>query len=155
MTLPDTDAAQLAARLRVAVSFLGRRLRPSAPRAGLSVAKLSVLGQLYRFGPCTPSDVAAREGVKLQSLTRMLADLEAEGWLAREAHASDGRQSVLSLTPLGRKRLAAEVHEREAALAEVIEAALKPAERARLLQACALLDRLCEGFSPDTEREPS
>ncbi len=149
----DTDAAQCAARLRVAVSFLGRRLRPNGHRTGLSAAKLSVLGQLYRFGPGTPSEVAAREGVKLQTLTRLLAELEAEGWLLREPHATDGRQSVLSLTRPGLKRLADEVHEREAALASVIDAALSADERAQLLAACALLDRLCESYGAEGERK--
>lgn len=149
----DVDATQCAARLRVAVSFLGRRLRPNAQRSGLSAAKLSVLGQLWRFGPSTPSELAAREGVKLQTLTRLLAELEAEEWLLREAHSSDGRQSVLSLTRAGLKRLADEVHEREAALASVIDAALSGHERTQLLDACTLLDRLCEAYGADGERK--
>ena len=149
----DNDAAHCAARLRVAISFLGRRLRPNAQRSGLSAGKLSVLGQLYRFGPGSPSELATREGVKLQALTRLLAELESEGWLLREAHASDGRQSVLSLTQPGLKRLADEVREREAGLASVIDAALNVDERARLLDACALLDRLCESYDAHSERK--
>ncbi|MFS2168281.1 MarR family transcriptional regulator, partial [Variovorax sp. Varisp62] len=61
------------------------------------MAKLSVLGQLHRYGPCTPTALAGLERVKLQSLTRLLAELEAEGWIGRTPHPSDGRQWLLSL----------------------------------------------------------
>jgi DNA-binding MarR family transcriptional regulator len=152
MESANADAAQCATRLRTAVFFLGRWLRPNVHRSGLSAGKLSVLGQLYRFGPGTPSEIAGREGVKLQTLTRLLADLEAEGWVLREAHATDGRQSVLSITRHGLMRLANEVREREAGLASVIESALSADERARLLDACSLLDRICQAYEADVRR---
>jgi DNA-binding MarR family transcriptional regulator len=53
-------------------------------RDGISVAKLSVIAHIKRVGSVTPSALAAHEGVKIQSLTRLLAELEADGWLMRE-----------------------------------------------------------------------
>jgi DNA-binding MarR family transcriptional regulator len=139
-SLPS-DPAQCAVRLRASVSLLSRRLRDNAAVSdGPSVAKLSVLSQLYRRGPLTPTALAGHERVRLQTLTRLLAELEAEDWLARTPHASDGRQWVLSLTPVGRRRLKARMRTRETALAEAIAAALDAGERAVLLQACSLLD---------------
>ncbi|MGJ7510143.1 MarR family winged helix-turn-helix transcriptional regulator [Variovorax sp. GT1P44] len=142
MTQANTDSAQCAARLRSAVTTLSRRLRPTSQQGGLSVAKLSVVGQLYRGGAMTPTELAAREGVKLQSLTRLLAELEADGWLARKAHASDGRQSLLSLTRTGVKRLTSTVHAGDVSLARIIETTLTEAERALLLRACGILEGL-------------
>ncbi|BEP51045.1 MULTISPECIES: MarR family winged helix-turn-helix transcriptional regulator [Variovorax] len=141
--LDSADALQCAARLRTAVSQFSRQLRsgPAAPD-GPSVAKLSVLGQLHRHGPCTPTALAAHERVKLQSLTRLLAELEAEGWIGRAPHATDGRQWLLSLTPEGLRRLKALMRSREAALARAIGATLGAEQRALLLQACGLLDRI-------------
>jgi DNA-binding MarR family transcriptional regulator len=115
-------------------------LRPTSQQGGLSVAKLSVVGQLYRGGAMTPTELAAREGVKLQSLTRLLAELEADGWLVRKAHASDGRQSLLSLTRTGTKRLTSTVRAGDVSLASIIETTLTKAERALLSQACGLLE---------------
>jgi DNA-binding MarR family transcriptional regulator len=113
---------------------------------GISAAKLSVIGQLYRVGPMTPSELAAREGVKLPSLTRLVAELEVDGWVAREAHASDGRRSLLSLTALGKKRLIAGAQAADAPLAEVIATTVSADDRRVLLQACALLDRIGEAL---------
>lgn len=149
-TQPPPDSAHCAIRLRGAVTLLARRLRPSPQQGGLSAAKLSAIGQLYRAGAMTPTDLAAREGVKLQSLTRLLAELEEDGWIARKAHASDGRQSLLSLTRTGSKRLAAAVHAGEASLAKVIGTTLGDHERAVLLEACTLIESISEVLAAET-----
>ena len=148
---PPPDSAHCAIRLRGAVTLLSRRLRPAPQQGGISVAKLSAIGQLYRAGPSTPTELAAREGVKLQSLTRLLAELEDDGWITRKAHASDGRQSLLRLTRLGSKRLAAAVHAGEASLAKIIDATLGESERVVLLQACKLIEGISEALAADAQ----
>ncbi|HEY2256679.1 MAG TPA: MarR family transcriptional regulator [Variovorax sp.] len=140
------DAAHCAVRLRGAVTRLSRRLRPTPANGGVSVAKLSVVGLLYRAGALTPTEIAQREGVKLQSLTRLLAELEAQGWLLRHADAADGRRSLISLTRLGAKRLARAVRAGEASLAQVIADSLSAPERALLLQACTLIDGIAQAL---------
>ena len=147
MTRAPPDAALCAVRLRRAVLVLARRLRPDAQRDGLSTAKLSVVGQLYRAGAMTPTDLATREGVKLPTLTRLLAELESDGWLAREAHASDGRRTLLRLTASGRKRLIASAQAKDAPLGNVLATALDDDDRRALLQACALLERIGEALA--------
>jgi DNA-binding MarR family transcriptional regulator len=142
------EAAQCAVRLRGAVTLLSRRLRPALQDAGLSGAKLSVVGRLYRAGPMTPTALAQCEGVMPQSLTRLLAELEAEGWLARESDAADGRRSLLRLTRSGARRLITAVQAGEASLAEVIDARLNPPQRALLLEACTLLDDIAGALDP-------
>jgi len=150
MASTSPDPAQCATRLRNSVALLSRQLRSgSATPEGPSVAKLSVLGQLHRHGPGTSTALAALERVKPQSLTRLLAELEAEGWIARAPHASDRRQSVLSLTPEGTKRLKAIMRSRESALAEAIGATLDAQQRAVLLRACELIDGLSATLSLD------
>jgi len=150
MASPIPDPAQCASRLRASVSLLSRQLRSgSAGPDGPSVAKLSVLGQLHRHGPCTPTALAGLERVKLQSLTRLLAELEAEGWIGRAPHPSDGRQWLLSLTAEGVRRLKALMRRREAALAEAIGATLDAGQRALLLQACGLIDGIAAALDTD------
>jgi len=146
MTAPPTDARHCALRLRAAVSALTRRLRSALPETSISVAKLSVLARLHQE-PLTPTELASRERVRLQSLSRLIAELEADGWLKREADPADGRRSSLSLTPLGVRQLTADVHRREASLLVAIDAALSPDEQALLLQACALLDRIGDALA--------
>ena len=146
--MPDTPptASKCATRIRRSVSQLCRKLRPSFQRDGVSMAKLSVIGQINRVGRISPTELAAREGVKIQTLTRMLAELEVEGWLSRTPHEADGRQSWLSLTPMGRRRLVDAAKDSDAALARIIEANLTAEDRRLLLRACALLDDLDEAL---------
>ena len=140
--MSHSDAAQCAVHLRRAVSQLARRLRPNLRHAGLSAAKLSVVGQLYRAGPMTPTALAAYEGIKIQSLTRLLAELEADGWLVRTTDACDGRKSLMSLTQAGTRRLIDAVQEGDASLTRIIATTLSEDERALLRQACSLLERI-------------
>jgi DNA-binding MarR family transcriptional regulator len=151
MTKATPDVVRCAVRLRRTVLVLARRLRPSLQRDGISTAKLSVIGQLYRVGPMTPTELATREGVKLPSLTRLVAELEDDGWVVRTAHASDGRRSLLGLTALGKKRLVASAQAADAPLADVIATTISADDRRVLLQACALLETIGESLGGRAE----
>ena len=141
-----------AVRLRAAVMQLSRQLRSGMQRSGLSVAMLSALGQLYRGGALTPTELARREGVKLQSLTRLLAELESQGWIERRANATDARQSVLSISPQGIQRLGTAVKGGELSLAKAIATCLGEEDQALLLRACTLLDTLGEAMQDEGQR---
>jgi hypothetical protein len=70
------------------------------------------------------------------------AELEAQGLLARAPHASDARQSVLSLTRAGLAQLKAVARSRESSLATAMAQHLSAEEIAALQAACALMDRV-------------
>ena len=136
------DAKHCAVHLRTAVMHLSRQLRSGMLGDGLSQAMLSALGQLRRGGTMTPTELAQREGVKLQSLTRLLAELESAGWISRKVNAADARQSMLSISPQGTRRLGAAVKGGELSLTQAIETRLNAEDQAVLLCACALLETL-------------
>ena len=144
------DSEACAVHLRASVMHLSRHLRSGMQRDGLSVAILSALGQLYRGGSMTPTELARREGVKLQSLTRLLAELVSEGWIERTVNAADARQSVLALSLAGKKRLAAAAKRGEAPLAKAIQTRLSRDEQALLAQACALLETLGDAMQEES-----
>ncbi|MES2530419.1 MAG: MarR family transcriptional regulator [Pseudomonadota bacterium] len=148
-----SSAAAGAVRLRTAMSNLQRRLRSPGRDGGPSIAKLSALGQLHRAGALPAAELARREGVKPQTLTRLLAELEAEGWLARTPHPVDGRQSLLKLTRNGSAFLGREMRRRETALTAAIAAELSEPERALLRDACALIDRLADAMTSTASSE--
>ncbi|HEY9068294.1 MAG TPA: MarR family transcriptional regulator [Burkholderiaceae bacterium] len=143
----NADVQHTAIRLRTSLFALMRQLRQAQPADAIGTARLGVLGALYRLGPMTPTALAAHERVRLQTLTRLLAELEAEGWIVREPHPDDGRQTLLSLAKLGTQRLSAEMRRREASLARAIETALTPAQQAALLKACAAIDAVTEALA--------
>ncbi|MEV5875677.1 MarR family transcriptional regulator [Streptomyces sp. NPDC052101] len=135
------DHLSEAARLRRAVIRLNRRLRQERGDEGLSPNQLAVLGHLHRHGPATPGEIAAQERQRPQSLTRVYAELEAEGLIVRERDADDRRQSVLSLTGSGRQALERDMAERDAWLAGAL-GSLGETERGVLALAAGLLERL-------------
>ena len=139
------DILPTAIQLRAALSGLQRELRSHG--AAPATARLSALALLHRLGPLPPSQLARRERVKLQSLTRLLAELEADGLVTRSPDPADARRSLLTLTPAGARAVTDEAHRREASLAGAIAAHLTASERARLRAACGLLDRLAQALA--------
>ena len=132
-----------AARVRRGVMRLNRRLRQERGDGSLSANQLLVLGHLHRRGAATPGEVAAAERQRPQSLTRVFAELQAEGLIAREPGTVDRRQSVLSLTEAGRRALERDMAERDAWLSRAL-ASLSPTERGLLELAAALMEELAD-----------
>ena len=133
-----------ASAVRRSVVRLVRRLRLERADEALSLFKLSILGILYRKGPVTATDLATRESIRPQSLTRLLASLEKRGFVSRQPDKRDRRRLLITLTAEGKKALAADVRRKEAWLSKKMKQALSPDECGLLLRASRLLDRLTE-----------
>lgn len=129
------------AQIRRGSTRLARRLRFERPADSLSLTKIAVLAHLYRAGVATPGAIAAAERLQPQSLTRVLAELEAEGLITRERDEGDRRQYVLELTEEGGEALAADMGARDRWLAEALEE-LSETERQVLYLAGKLMDRI-------------
>ena len=148
--MPPMDHLVEAAALRRAVVRINRRLRQERGEGGLSPNQLAVLGYLQAHGSATPGRIAARERQRPQSLTRVFADLEAEGLIVREPDPNDRRQSVLTLTEAGRRALERDMAERDIWLAAALST-LGETERGVLALTGALLERLGAMDIPGTE----
>jgi DNA-binding MarR family transcriptional regulator len=137
-----TDAG-LASLLRVSVARLNRRLRAERDPANeeLSVGQLSVLGALFRGGPCSIGELAQQERVQPPSMTRTVNCLAEGGYVERRPHATDGRQVVVALAPKGERTLATDRRRREAWLAQKLRD-LTPEEREVLRKAAPIIERL-------------
>jgi DNA-binding MarR family transcriptional regulator len=142
--MADDDLDLAARALRRGVLSLARRLQAERAANGLSLAKISVLGHLARRGELTPSALAAADRLRPQSLTRVLAELEADGLISRTRDLIDGRQRWVALTPLGRSTLAADMRQRDEWLAATMGRSLTEGERDLLVRAAAILERLAE-----------
>ena len=92
----------LASELRLSVMRLRRRLaNEREPGNQLSIASMSVLASLFRYGHLTVGELAANERVQPPSMTRHVNALEEDGYVARRAHETDGRVVVVELTDAG------------------------------------------------------
>src|ERR1700679_2493828 len=96
---PTSVAAEAPTEFRRSVTRMARLLGATMPKGELTPTKLSALGILRRGGPMSATALASQLGILPQSLTRILAELEAEGLLTRRRDADDGREHVLQRTP--------------------------------------------------------
>jgi DNA-binding MarR family transcriptional regulator len=142
MAPPLPDLVAVAAELRRAASRLHRHIRGEGPPGGLTPLGLRILADLNRLGPETASTMALRDGIRLQSLTRIVADLERQGLIRRERDPADRRSRRIVLTAKGGARLTAEAGHRDRWLAEAMRSLLSRNEIATVAAAAPLIDRL-------------
>jgi DNA-binding MarR family transcriptional regulator len=135
----ETDA-ELADDLRQAIGRFVRVIRADAD--SLPPTRADALGYLSREGPRTIAELAVRRGVKHQSMSRTVAELEDLGYVSRGPNPADARGFVITLTEAGEAALDADRQARRDWLAAAIRAQLTPAERRILGAVPLLLDRL-------------
>jgi DNA-binding MarR family transcriptional regulator len=141
--VPQPETLRAADAIRRATTRLARQLRRLRADHGISAAKLALLGQLYRAGrPLTAVELARGENLQPQSLTRIIAELEARGLIAREQAETDRRQIMIRITQPGRDLLIQDALAQNAWLVDAIDANLTGTEQALLQMAASLLDRL-------------
>lgn len=140
--LPATrDSTALASELRLVLGQLMRRLRAEHR---FSLSQGAVLGRLDREGNMSIGELALAERVRPQSMGQTVADLEADGLIARRADEHDRRRIIVELTDEGRLALAEDRRRREGWLAAAIEEDLTVPEQRMLQEAIVLIRRLAE-----------
>jgi DNA-binding MarR family transcriptional regulator len=140
---------ETASRLHSTVSRLFHRLRITRAAGGLSMAKLAVLSQLRREGVVTATALAGYLGIQPQSLTRLLADSENEGFIKRHQDHLDKRRSLIEITPAGSRLLADEACKRETRLAVAMIRVLTPTEQELVRLVGGMMDRLADAIEPE------
>jgi DNA-binding MarR family transcriptional regulator len=114
------ERLQVAARLRLAVTRLNRRLRAEGD-VGLSPSATAALSSIGRHGPLSLGELAAMEGVKPPTITTTVAALEADGLVVRELDGRDRRVTRVSLSARGQQRLERSKRRKTAYLAARLE----------------------------------
>lgn len=142
--MDDGERLEAATGIRRGATRLARRLRAERGPDALSANKIGVLAHLLRAGPASPGEIAAAEHQLPQSLTRVFAELEADGFVIRSPSERDRRAALLQLTAAGREALARDMAVRDRWLAGAL-IDLSPAEIEVLRQAGPLMERLADG----------
>jgi DNA-binding MarR family transcriptional regulator len=146
---PSSDAPpveDVADRLHSAAIHLLRLARREDVATGLSPARLSALSVLVFGGPTTVGELAATEQVRSPTMSRLLAEMEADGLVERGSTAGDRRVVVVSATGKGERVMQAGRRRRVASLAERMRQ-LAPADRVLLDRAATVVERLARGTS--------
>lgn len=136
----ETSSAELAGLVRLAVLRLNRALRANPADSVVTPAARAALGTLAAHGAMSPGELARRESVRPPAVTPVLATLERQDLVVRRPHPTDGRQSIIELTPAG-SALVEEIRAREAWLASRIRD-LPERDRRTLLRALSIVETL-------------
>lgn len=143
-----------AARLRIAVGRLSRRLRPTAAAGSLTGTEVDVLVAAERRGPVRMSDLAAFSGLNPTMLSRLVSRLEDGGLMKRSADASDRRACLIETSAKGRRLLERVRAERNDALSRLL-GELDADERAALGKALPVLEKLADHLAVHDREQPS
>lgn len=134
---------ELAEQLRPPLLRVTRLLRIQRHDTSVTLAELSAMNQLARFGPMSIGELAASERVRPPTMTRLVAELERRSLLRRRAREVDKRQAILELTEAGTELLSFETKARDAWLTGRL-ARLTPAQRRTLFEVVPILYELAE-----------
>ena len=140
--MATTSAADLASRLRLAVTRTARRLRQEAG-GDLSPSLSAALATIERHGPLTPSELAARERIQRPTATRIVDKLAEAGLVARTADPADRRSCHVAATEEGQQLIAALRTRKDAFLARRLDD-LDADDRHTLERAAKILEDLLE-----------
>lgn len=136
--------ATLAAELRTVTGRLKRRLREQASVGDLTHSQIAVIVQLEQLGSATVSALARAENMRAQSMSAIVAPLQAAGLVEAAPDPQDGRQVLLSLSETCRRSLREGRAARQDWLSHTIAERLSANEQQELASALALLRRLLD-----------
>ncbi len=117
-----------------------RGLRAVDEAGGLSGPRASALSVLVFGGPLALKDLAAAEGVKPPTMSRLVKAMQAEGLVQVEGSADDQRRVRIAASAKGRRLMMQARERRLNALAHAMSSAT-PAELRALEQVVHLLER--------------
>lgn len=137
------DLDELTEALRPLVFGLYDLVRRHSPQITTTLTQSSILSFLADEGPQRMSVLAEREGVRLPSMTDVIARLEREGYVRREVMESDRRVVLVRATTRARRAVHRVRKARHTFLRERIER-LSASDRAVIERALPALERLVE-----------
>jgi DNA-binding MarR family transcriptional regulator len=135
-------ASALAAEMRTVFRKIKVRLREHGGHSDLTPSQVSVLLRLENDGPATVSSLARAEGMRPQSMSAIVTPLQEAGLVRGAPDPSDGRQTLMSLTPKFLKSLQEGRAARQDWLTAIIAEKLSVQEQEQLQAALELLVRL-------------
>jgi len=125
--------------------FYTRQIGALDPYLGsnMSLTDVRVLYELAHRETAVASEIGRDLGLDAGYMSRILRRFESEGWLTRQPHPRDARQSVLRLTEAGHAAFAP-LQQKSRDEAAALLTPLAPAQRQQLVQAMGTMQSLLD-----------
>jgi DNA-binding MarR family transcriptional regulator len=138
--MKSTPSAELAARLRQAVTRMNRRLRVTS-LGEISPAQASMLAAIEMLEAPTLGELAAAEQIQPPSVTRLVKGLQESGLIVQKTDPNDRRSTRVAISPQG-KRALSEIRDRKTQFLNSKLSALSAKELEKAEEMVVLLERL-------------
>jgi DNA-binding MarR family transcriptional regulator len=142
--LENAALRETASDLRAFIAKLRRRLAEQSSPGDFTPSQTSVMTRLLQDGPSTLTALAKAEGMRPQSMSAIMAVLQAAGAVERRPDPTDGRATILALSDSIRARVEqARVIKNDWIFSQLREK-YTPEQQAQLRDSIQLLQRLVE-----------
>jgi DNA-binding MarR family transcriptional regulator len=108
----------------------------------VAVAEAHALMDLAAFGPVRQGELAARLQLEKSTVSRLVRQMEAHGWIQRNSDRHDGRAVLIRLTRQGRDAASELARARQKKFARIL-AAIPADKRSVVVEAISILERAC------------
>ncbi len=138
--MKPTPSAELAARLRQAVTRMNRRLRATS-LGEISPAQASMLATIEMLDAPSLGELAAAEQIQPPSVTRLVKGLQESGHIVQKTDENDRRTTRVAISPQG-KRALNDIRDRKTQFLNSKLSDLSTKELHKAEEMVALLERL-------------
>ena len=145
----ELDTAEIAARVRMIVGRLNRRLRLQPAEDRLTSTQLATLATIEQCAPLRIGDLAAAEGISAATMTRVVADLTDLDLIERRPDPDDGRACQVLLSQHGKTEVDRLRAQRTGYLADRLDECT-PEQRAILAAALPVLELIAQNPTTQT-----
>ena len=108
----------------------------------VAVAEAHALMDLATFGSMRQGELAARLRLEKSTVSRLVRQMEARGWIRRNSDRHDGRAVLIRLTRKGRETAGELSRVRQKKFARIL-AAIPEDKRSMVVEAISILERAC------------
>ncbi|MBF6467366.1 MarR family transcriptional regulator [Nocardia beijingensis] len=134
--------AAAAARLRIALTVILRRIRRDPDECRLSATQWAVLGRLHRCGAMAAVDLARLEMLRPQTMRNVIDGLRDQGLIVGVRDPIDGRRVNLMLTDDGLAWICGQQGSLNNALAQMLSENWPSDQLNKVHEALDLLERI-------------
>lgn len=139
------DDVELVSRLRISVAKISRSMDRQVGTGEMTRTQIQVLGTAVRRGPMRLSELADLEGLNPTMLSRIVAKLDAGGYIRRLPDPDDQRAVQIEATPEG-ARVQRRLRDERNALLSARLGDLPSETSARLIEALPALEDLADAM---------